>query len=320
MNNEDLIYVTANCPTEEQEKKLEECINSLEKIGYDIALVSHTHIPLNIQKKCKYYIYDHFNDISEDENLLSDINFYIPKGIIVSKYFQKYFYGFAIFRMINLACNLAINFGYKKLHYIEYDCVVNNGSFIKENSKLLETYDSILYTTNGNKNDGLIGGIHSCLTNKIPELFKKYDRENIENLLKENQNNCVEDITKLSFLNSGNVLFKNGNELTEDIITIGYKFKNRNVHYTLYYDNESEKINIIYNNVSQSDQKIMLIVNNNKVINFISKINFWNIEMVGNINGIRNVKVFIDDRISYEKNFNDENIQTFKNNSYIIKK
>ena len=52
MNNEDLIYVTANCPTEEQEKKLEECINSLEKIGYDIALVSHTHIPLNIQKKC----------------------------------------------------------------------------------------------------------------------------------------------------------------------------------------------------------------------------------------------------------------------------
>ena len=64
----------------------------------------------------------------------------------------------------------------------------------------------------------------------------------------------------------------------------------------------------------------MLIVNNNKVINFISKINFWNIEMVGNINGIRNVKVFIDDRISYEKNFNDENIQTFKNNSYIIKK
>ena len=185
---------------------------------------------------------------------------------------------------------------------------------------MLETYDSILYTTNGNKNDGLIGGIHSCLTNKIPELFKKYDRENIENLLKENQNNCVEDITKLSFLNSGNVLFKNGNELTEDIITIGYKFKNRNVHYTLYYDNESEKINIIYNNVSQSDQKIMLIVNNNKVINFISKINFWNIEMVGNINGIRNVKVFIDDRISYEKNFNDENIQTFKNNSYIIKK
>ena len=78
--------------------------------------------------------------------------------------------------------------------------MVNNGSFIKENSKLLETYDSILYTTNGNKNDGSIGGIHSCLTNKIPKLFKKYDRENIENLLKENQINCVEDITKLSFL------------------------------------------------------------------------------------------------------------------------
>jgi hypothetical protein len=121
MNTEDLIYVTAHCPTEEQEKKLEECINSIEKIGYDIALVSHTHIPLNIQKKCKYYIYDHFNDISEDENLLSPIYFYFSDKTIVSKYFQKYFYGFAIFRMINLVTNLAINFGYKKLHYIEYD-------------------------------------------------------------------------------------------------------------------------------------------------------------------------------------------------------
>ena len=320
MNTEDLIYVTAHCPTEEQEKKLEECINSIEKIGYDIALVSHTHIPLNIQKKCKYYIYDHFNDISEDENLLSPIYFYFPDKTIVSKYFQKYFYGFAIFRMINLVTNLAINFGYKKLHYIEYDCVINDGLFIKENSKLLETYDSILYTNSGDQNGGLLGGVHSCLTSKIPDLFKKYDKKNIENLMKEHQDNCLENLTKLSFLKSGNVLFKNNNELTEDLITIGYKFKNRNVHYTLYYDKETEKINIIYENTKESDQKIMIISNNNKVINFISKNGFWDIQMIGDINEIWNVKVFIDNKLSYEKNFNDKNIQTFKNNSYIIKK
>jgi hypothetical protein len=64
----------------------------------------------------------------------------------------------------------------------------------------------------------------------------------------------------------------------------------------------------------------MIISNNNKVINFISKNGFWDIQMIGDINEIWNVKVFIDNKLSYEKNFNDKNIQTFKNNSYIIKK
>ena len=51
----DLIFITAYCPTEEQEKLLEKCVNSVLECGKHIALISHSHIPIHIQKKCQYY-------------------------------------------------------------------------------------------------------------------------------------------------------------------------------------------------------------------------------------------------------------------------
>ena len=46
----DLIFITAYCPTEEQEKVLEKCVDSVLECGKHIALISHSHIPIHIQK------------------------------------------------------------------------------------------------------------------------------------------------------------------------------------------------------------------------------------------------------------------------------
>ena len=59
----DLILITAYCPTEEQEAALEKCIDSVLECGKHILLISHTHIPIHIQKKCQYYVYDYNNDV-----------------------------------------------------------------------------------------------------------------------------------------------------------------------------------------------------------------------------------------------------------------
>ena len=66
----DLIFITAYCPTEEQEKVLEKCVDSVIKTGNHILLISHTHIPIHIQQKCQYYFYDYLNEISDDCDLL----------------------------------------------------------------------------------------------------------------------------------------------------------------------------------------------------------------------------------------------------------
>ena len=70
-----LIVVTANCPTEEQEKSLDRCIDSVLDSGCHVALISHTHVPIHIQKKCNYYFYDYLNDTSDDVSLLGHQSF-----------------------------------------------------------------------------------------------------------------------------------------------------------------------------------------------------------------------------------------------------
>ena len=46
----DLIFITAYCPTEEQERVLEKCVDSVLKCEKHVALISHSHVPIHIQK------------------------------------------------------------------------------------------------------------------------------------------------------------------------------------------------------------------------------------------------------------------------------
>ena len=71
----DLIFITAYCPTEEQEMALEKCIDSVLGTNNHIALISHSHIPIHIQKKCQYYVYDYNNELSDDYNLMCHMSF-----------------------------------------------------------------------------------------------------------------------------------------------------------------------------------------------------------------------------------------------------
>ena len=153
----DLIFISAYCPTEEQEKSLDRCVDSIRKHGFHIVLISHSHIPIHIQKKCEYYLYDHYNDVSDDPELLGYNSWTFSGGKITSKFFSKTFYGFAIYRMFSMASQIALNFGYQNMHHIEYDCELLDKELILKNSKFLEEYDSVLCTTDGKETGSLLG-------------------------------------------------------------------------------------------------------------------------------------------------------------------
>ena len=114
----DLIVITAYCTSEEQEKRLERCIDSVIKCDMHVALISHSHVALDIQKKCQYYFYDYLNDVSEDVEFLGHQYFSFGDKKIQSRFFNKTFYGFAIYRMFSISSQIAINFGYKNIHHL----------------------------------------------------------------------------------------------------------------------------------------------------------------------------------------------------------
>lgn len=314
----DLFVITAHCPTIEQEISLERCINSIIKSGFHIALISHTHIPVHIQKKCNYYVYDYNNDILDDSRLMGFNSFKTDDFSIVSKYFNKYFYGFAIYRMFSIASQIAINFGYEKLYHIEYDCELLDADVIFEHKKLLDDYDSVLYTDNG-KNDGfLFGSLKSFRVKSLPEKFKCYDKDFIMQEMFKLDSTYLEFLTKKLFTNAGKVIFKDESELSDDKFKKGLKFYNRNLHYTLYYDKTKSSLNLFYKSVKNSTEKITIIVNETNVITINVKPGSWYIRDLGEFDIINTVRIDDCKRIIFETTFNDNKRSKYKIESHII--
>lgn len=315
----DLILVTAHCPTEEQEMMLEKCIDSINKFKYHILLVSHTHVPIHIQKKCNYYFYDYLNDVSDDYNYLGYSNYISNDWEIQSRFFNKYFYGFAIYRMISIACQIAINFKYEFIHHIEYDCELIDDKIILENDVLLTEYDSVLYTGNGKKDGFLFGSFKSLKVNSLPDKYKNYDREFIADEMKKLNQTYLEFLTKKLFLESGSVFFKNDKELHEGVFSRGkYKLYHRGFHYTLFYNNKS--LNLFYKNNKNEIEKITVIVNEKKLHNLQIKPDFWHIENLGDFDNIDSVRIDNQEKILYDIKFDTNFREIFKIKSYSVEK
>jgi hypothetical protein len=311
----DLIFISAYCPTEEQEIMLEKCINSVLECGKHIALVSHSHVPIHIQKKCHYYVYDYKNEISEDYDLLGYMYFEFGNSKIKSRFFNKYFYGFAIYRMLSIACQIAINFGYQNIHHIEYDCLLLDKNLVDENSNFLERYDSVIYTNNGKEDGFLFGSFKSMKVSSLPEKIKNYDKEYIEREMKKMKETQLEHFTKNLLLNSGKILFKD--EPLKDKFQRGDKVFHRGVHFTLYYNPSDKTLNIFYKSVKDTSEEIVVIVNKSTIVNITTKPYHWHIRPLGIFDDINHVRVDNSQKVIYENVFDNQLREVFKTKSYI---
>jgi hypothetical protein len=312
----DLIFITAYCPTEEQERALERCVDSVLKCEKHVALISHTHVPIHIQKKCQFYVYDYNNEISDDYNLLGHNHFRFGNQIIQSRFFNKYFYGFAIYRMFSIASQIAINFGYENIHHIEFDCELLDSELINENNKLLQEYDSVICTDNGKEDGFLFGSFKSFRVSSLPNKFKNYDKDFIQKEMEITEPKQLEFLTKKLFVNSGKVLFQN--EPSKDKFKRGDRVFHRNLHFTLYYNASDRTLNIFYNSIKDSSEEIVVIVNKKTMVNIQTKPYHWHTKPLGIFDEINHVRVDNSQKVIYDKTFDNEFREIFKIKSYII--
>jgi hypothetical protein len=313
----DLIFITAYCPTEEQERALDKCVDSVLNLGFHIALISHSHVPIHIQKKCQFYVYDYNNDVSTDYKLLGHNSFSFGNQRIQSRFFNKTFYGFAIYRMFSIVSQIAINYGYKNIHHIEYDCELLDKELISKNSELLEEYDSVIYTNTGNESGFLFGAFKSFKVASLPDKFKNYDREFIENEMKVIEPKQLEVLTKKLFIDAGKVYFQK--EPTREQFKRGIQVYNRQLHYTVFYNPENKTINLFYNSIKKTTENIVVIVNKNNVFNLEVQPYHWYIRTLGIFDEITDIRIDNTEKIIYEQVFDDELREVFKIKSHISK-
>jgi hypothetical protein len=218
--------------------------------------------------------------------------------------------------MFSIASQIAINFGYDNIHHIEYDCELLDKTLIDKNSDYLKEYDSVICTDNGKKDGFLFGSFKSFKVSSLPEHFKNYNRDFIENEMKVLEPKQLEFFTKNLFINNGKVLFQN--EPTEDKFKRGGAFYNRNLHYTLYYNPIDLTLNIFYNSINDNEENIVVIVNKEKIINISVKPKHWHIRTLGVFDDINHIRIDNSQKVIYEKTFDDKFREVFKIKSYIM--
>ena len=300
----DLILITAYCPDNNRLEKVRILINQLYhfKDEFDIMLVSHTPIPIDIQNKVNIYLFDEKNPMLTDPDLINR-PWFDPNGggQILSGFITSQNTHLAIYRMLIFGFSLAKNMGYKKVHQIEYDCEIINVDEFKDNSKLLDKYSSIYYIE---KKKGiqriLFGSTQSFNIDKLPISLLKYDEIEIKNLIRNASSKSPEVITQQIIHDNGNyiskpsdVLFKKGNKFATSNDDNSF-----NPWGVPYIDLNDKIYKFVAWNTTKDLVTYKIIVNDKEIINIDNvKKGLWVLKHLGSEKDVFKIIVIEDDKI-----------------------
>jgi hypothetical protein len=329
-NMKELILIGAHCPDDEREKLLNECIDVLQRCRneYDILICSHTEIPSYISKKVDYVFYDKNNDLITDLKYLNQPWFSPVDGMtILSTYIGQNSTYLAVYRLVTAGLGFAKMFKYKKVHYVEYDTIMNDLSELYDNSKLLDEYDNVVIQKEQRDYEENIawpmGNFMSFKVDSINELFTSYDKEKLLEILFNSPSKTNEKITNDIMKMDGNTIYIKDYEQVK-LKDIKFALSNNTSKETMnywtvpFYNTKEDKVSVIvWNNKDDEPINVNFIVNNEKIITFKGVNKFgWRIGDIGNINDINSILILVNDRIKTNIKLNEENREWFKKTNY----
>ena len=329
-NMKELILIGAHCPDDEREKLLNDCINSLQSCrnDYDILICSHTEIPTYISKKVDYVFYDKNNDLITDLKYLNQPWFSPVDGMtILSTYIGENSTYLAVYRILISGLGFAKMFKYKKVHYIEYDTLMNDLSELYDNSLLLDEYDSVaIQKEERNYEQNLawpIGNFMSFKVDSIDKLFTTYDKEKLLDILFNSQSKTNEKITNdIMKLNGNTIYIKNYDDIkNKDIkFALSDNTSKEDMSYWAvpFYNTKEDKVSVIvWNNKDDNPINVIFIINNERLLTFKEVNKFeWKMGDIGDINDINSILILVNDKVKTNITLNEKNKELFKKTNY----
>lgn len=301
----DLILITAYCPDDYREDVLRNLVNSLDNESFDLMVISHTPIPLDIQKKVDIMFYDKKNEILTDWDLINQPWFSPGNGKkIQSGLLSKKNTHLAIWRMLILGFSTAKNLGYNKVHHIEYDCEINNMDELIDNSTQLNDYNSIVYIDRQpNISPILFGSFQSYFLPNIPEKLINLDEEWIKQSIRNASSKSPELMLQRLLEEKGKVLYKDRNDLEKNGNKFGIvdgQMENNFIPWGVpFYDRSTNEVGfIVWNTQNKNGVKHQIIINSNQIHNTISTpFNNWRMEFLGNLDSIESLLIIENNKI-----------------------
>jgi hypothetical protein len=320
-----IIAIKAYCPTIEKKDDLAKLVNSLVpfKDQFILVILSHTIVPQEICEKVNFVLYDEENPILEDLDS-TNISWYMPfDGYrIHSTYVGMGNVHLAVQRLWSLGIGLAKTFQIDKIHFLEYDAVINDISEFIHNDILLDTYDSVFYTNNGSPEDFLRGCLISFNINRLPEEVYPFNQEKFINLIQNSPSKAAELVIrnmliKQNFYCKPFESLQNNNELAK---SYNYKGAHKARWCVPFYDSVKDKLMYIASNKDYEEPlNIILIVNDNKIIKINDVIKFtWHLIEIDDFDKIDSLIVLINNKIHNTFEFLPEYKTKFKTTNYSI--
>lgn len=332
----DLIVISAHCSSLEKRNSLNKLINSLQSIrnDYDLMVVSHLPISSDISEKVNYSFYDSDNiKISDWGYLNSPWLFLGGEYVITSVFFCTYGSKsnyLAIYRLIIMAYSFAKSFGYKKVHYLEYDCYLENFDELYDNTKLLDEYDAVMYTRSDKNNNSPsdvntisipVGHFHSTRVDNINSLFTTYEPDKLLNLLSQCAFKTNEYVTeKIYKMDDRRIYYKN-----HKLLETNNSYFNKSADIELlsdpipwiapYYDEEIDSICVIYyNNVKNYVFQNLNVIVNDNILYHVSDLQYsgWVMYNIGDLKDINKIAIYVNDKLTKTIILNEENKKYFR--------
>ncbi len=320
----DLILISNYSDTHEKQGVLRNLVNQIHSQNeyFDLLLVSHTTIPQDIQNKCNYVIYDSKNELLYDWDLRSK-PWFDPQNErpILSVFTGFYNTHLAIWRMLIIGNSLAKNLGYTKLHHIEYDSIINDFSELYDNSKLLNTHDSVYYNkTQDTVDDILFGTYQAYRLDTLHEELLVLNEEKLKSQIRDSRRKSPEGMVKDLLTKDRKFKVKPKTLLDQHENHFGLSQTNdKGTAWCLpFYDKLTNELSFITWNMEASKTiNVKLIYNQDTIVN-VGEVppNNWKLNIIDpNYDDAHTLTVILNGKIRNEYHF-DEYREEFKLNSY----
>jgi hypothetical protein len=325
MKNEDLIIITSHCDTKAKLDVLRNLVNqvSLQKNKFDLMVISHTTIPQDIAEKTNMSIFDQKNELLFDLDLRNK-SWFSPNDEkpILSVFTGFYNTHLAIWRMLTLANSIAKNCGYKKAHHLEYDCDIKDFFELYDNSKLLDTYDSVTYNVvGGTVDDILFGTFQSYRLDTLHEELFKLDEEKLKDKIRNLDLKSPEKMTSDLLHEGKRVKIKLKSDLDKNNNVFGMShgvLSNMNTAWCLpYFNRENEKLEfVVWNMEKRGNINVLVIYNDDKIFTFENiKPSHWKTIEIDYYSNAKKMIVILNNKIRDIFDF-DKDREDFKKNSF----
>lgn len=294
----ELILILSYCPTKEKKETLLELLKDLQshRNSYSILLASHTALDPMFMEYVDHYFFELKN------NVLTDIEYrqnswFAPKDdyVIWSSYTEIGNTLGPIWDMLVPSISIAKSFGYKKIHYFEYDTRITNISELKDNSELLNTSDYVIYGTESSHK--LYGSFLSFNVDRIIDEWKLPGESILPQLFFGKYPKVPENVIYDLIASQRTYIKKSHENLSEKGIHLGLKRGGKVIWEVPFYEPSTDRLMFISYNINSENYSTKIIINDNQMFSIEPLMdNHWQIlELSKKIDDVETLKVFRND-------------------------